>query len=66
MMNAFFALGVVMLVTACSLQHSQDLPFPTVQLPSNVSDVATAEIDGYFVVHVGQVPIVLTTDFVPE
>jgi hypothetical protein len=42
------------------------LPFPTVQLPSNVSDIAPVEIDGHFIVHVGQVPIVLTTDFVPE
>jgi hypothetical protein len=66
MMSVFFALGVAMWVTACSLQHPQDLAFPTVQLPTNDNDVAATETDGHFIIHVGQVPIILSTDFVPE
>ena len=65
MMNVFAALSVAMWVTACSLPHSQDPELPTVQLPTNVTDVAATESDGHFIVNVGQIPIVLSTDFVP-
>lgn len=65
MMNIFAALSVAMWVTACSLPHSQDPVFPTVQVPTNVSDVAATEADGLFIFNVGRVPIVLSTDFVP-
>jgi hypothetical protein len=66
MKNIVVALGMAMWVTACSTPHSEDLAFPTVQLPTAISDVAVAtESDGHFIVHVGQVPLVLATDFVP-
>jgi hypothetical protein len=65
MKNVFYALGVSTWVMACSLQHPQDLALPTVQLPTNVSDVTATETDGHFIVHVWEVPIVLSTDFDP-
>jgi hypothetical protein len=64
-MNVLAALSAAMWVTACSLPHSHDPAFPTVLVPTNVSDVAATEADGLFIVNVGQVPIVLSTDFAP-
>lgn len=65
MMGVFAAFGLAMWVAACATQDSQDLSFSTLQLPTNASEVAATEAYGHFIVDVGQVAIVLSTDFVP-
>lgn len=65
MKNIVAALGVAMWAAACSTPQTQDLAFPTVQLPAKGSEAAVTEVDGNFIIHVGPVPLVLATDFAP-
>ena len=59
--------SVAMLIAACSTGYPAVQESPAVALPAVVhrSGVVGAEDDGYFVVTLGGVPLILTTDFVP-
>jgi hypothetical protein len=59
--------SVAMLVAACSTGYPviQDSPAVALASVSNHGGVVSAEHDGYFVVTLGRVPLILTADFVP-
>jgi hypothetical protein len=67
MRKVFAQVSVALLVAACSTEYPVTLESPTVQLPAtghHNGDV-TADGDGYFVVTLGGVPLILTAGFVP-
>jgi len=59
--------GVAMLIAACSTGYPAMQESPAVALPAvlNYGGVVSAEDDGYFLVTLGGVPLILTADFVP-
>jgi hypothetical protein len=59
--------SVAVLIAACSTGYPAMQESPAVALPAagHHSGVVSAEGDGYFVVTLGGVPLILTADFVP-
>jgi hypothetical protein len=60
--------SVAMLIAACSTGYPAIQESPAVVLPAtgHYSSVVSAEHDGYFVVTLGGMPLILTGDHIPE
>jgi len=65
--KAITQLSVAVLIAACSTEYPAMQESPGAALPAVVqrSGAVNAEDGGYFVVTLGGVPLVVTTDFVP-
>jgi hypothetical protein len=60
--------SAAMLIAACSTGYPIVQESPAVALPAtgHYSSVVSAEHDGYFVVTLGGMPLILTGDHIPE
>ena len=66
MRNVLTQVSVAVLVAACSAVYpAQELPTVVLPTTGHSSDVVAANGDAYFVVTLGRLPLIFTTDFIP-
>ena len=64
-MNKMLTLvGMAIFIAACSADSSE-LGLPSVSIPTNLNNTATDNEDASFLVHIGRVALILSTDFTP-
>jgi hypothetical protein len=65
--KAITQISVALLIAACSTGHSAMQKSPGVALPTTglYSSAVSAKDDTYFVVMLGGMPLILSTDFIP-
>jgi hypothetical protein len=65
--KAITQISVALLIAACSTGHSAMQESPSVALPpsGHYGNVVGVDDDRYFVVMLGELPLIFSTDFIP-